>query len=187
MPFYSIRLKSHSSPGAYCIKLLTDVNNKLVRFASFMRCSFYELIKTVCEQGIRLTSLYYKTFSQCSLLLRPVFEIFTILVVFKYFKLVRLATGICYEILRRQLMLLYSKLVCSSIPCISTLRSRICVEKVWFLRQYFSCVQPFYERAVSNLDSSLHISLWVQVAHSSFIEGLHTTKNMASVLRWVSL
>ncbi len=44
----------------------------------------------------------------------------------------------------------------------------------------FSCVRPFYERAVSNLDRSMHISLWAYVAHSSFIEGLHTTKNIAS-------
>jgi hypothetical protein len=30
---------------------------------------------------------------------------------------------------------------------------------------------------VSNLDRSMHRSLWVLVAHSSFIEGSHTTKN----------
>ncbi len=44
----------------------------------------------------------------------------------------------------------------------------------------FSCVRPFYERPVSDLDRSLHRSLWVQVTHSSFIEGSHMTKNMAS-------
>ncbi len=37
-------------------------------------------------------------------------------------------------------------------------------------------MQPFYERAVSNLDRSVHRSLWVSVAHSSFIEGSHMTK-----------
>ncbi len=36
----------------------------------------------------------------------------------------------------------------------------------------FSCVRPFYERAVSDLDRSTNRSLWVQVAHSSFIEVL---------------
>jgi hypothetical protein len=44
----------------------------------------------------------------------------------------------------------------------------------------FSCVQPFYGRVVSNLDRSVHRSLWVLVAHSSFIEGSLTTKNTAS-------
>jgi hypothetical protein len=34
---------------------------------------------------------------------------------------------------------------------------------------------------VSDLDRFMNISLWVQVAHSSFIEGSHTTKNTASV------
>ncbi len=33
---------------------------------------------------------------------------------------------------------------------------------------------------MSDLDRSMHISLWVQVAHSSFIEGSHMTKNTAS-------
>ncbi len=37
-----------------------------------------------------------------------------------------------------------------------------------------------YEQAVSNLDRSMHISLWVLVAHTSFIEGSITTKNTAS-------
>jgi hypothetical protein len=46
----------------------------------------------------------------------------------------------------------------------------------------FSCVQPFYERAVSDLDRPMHRFLWVQVAHSMFIQGSHTTKNTASVL-----
>jgi hypothetical protein len=41
-------------------------------------------------------------------------------------------------------------------------------------------VQPFYERAVSNLDRSMPISLWVQVTHSSFIERSYMTKNTAS-------
>ncbi len=44
----------------------------------------------------------------------------------------------------------------------------------------FSRVRPFYERVMSNLDMSTHISLWVLVAHSSFIEGAHMTKNTAS-------
>jgi hypothetical protein len=44
----------------------------------------------------------------------------------------------------------------------------------------FSCVRPFYEQAVSNHDRSMHRSLWAYVAHSSFIEGSHTTKNTAS-------
>jgi hypothetical protein len=35
----------------------------------------------------------------------------------------------------------------------------------------FSCVRPFYERAVSDLGPSRSM-----VAHSSFIEGLHTKK-----------
>jgi len=43
----------------------------------------------------------------------------------------------------------------------------------------FSCVGPFNERAVNNLDRSIHRSLWVSVAQSSFIEGSNTTKNMA--------
>jgi hypothetical protein len=45
----------------------------------------------------------------------------------------------------------------------------------------FSRVRPSYERAVSNLDRSMHISLWVYAAHSLFIEGSHMTKNTASV------
>jgi hypothetical protein len=40
----------------------------------------------------------------------------------------------------------------------------------------FSCVQPFYERAVSDLKRSLQRSLWVWVTHSSFLEGSHMTK-----------
>ncbi len=40
----------------------------------------------------------------------------------------------------------------------------------------FSHVRPFYERALSNVDRSIQISLWVSVAHSSFIEGSHMTK-----------
>jgi hypothetical protein len=35
---------------------------------------------------------------------------------------------------------------------------------------------------VSDLDRAMHRSLWVLVAHISFIEGSHTTKNTASVL-----
>ena len=56
---------------------------------------------------------------------------------------------------------------------------------LWWVKsrgQIFSHVRPFYERAVSNLDRSMHRSLWVYVAHSLFIEGLHMTKNMASEL-----
>ncbi len=44
----------------------------------------------------------------------------------------------------------------------------------------FSRVRPSYEQAVSDLDRPMHILLWVQVAHSSFIEGSHMTKNTAS-------
>ncbi len=44
----------------------------------------------------------------------------------------------------------------------------------------FSCVRPFYERAVSDLDRPILISLWVLVTYSSFIEGPHMTKNTAS-------
>jgi hypothetical protein len=44
----------------------------------------------------------------------------------------------------------------------------------------FSRVQPFYERAVSNLDRSMYISIWVQVTQSLFIERSHMTKNRAS-------
>ncbi len=44
----------------------------------------------------------------------------------------------------------------------------------------FSHVRPFYERALSNLDRSMHRSLRVLVVHSSFIEWSHTTKNTAS-------
>ncbi len=49
----------------------------------------------------------------------------------------------------------------------------------------FSRVQPFYERAVSNLGRSIYRSLWVYVAHSSFIEGLLKTKNTASGLNLI--
>ncbi len=48
----------------------------------------------------------------------------------------------------------------------------------------FSRVRPFYEQAVSDLDRSMHRSLWVQVAHSSFMEGLLMTKNTALVHFW---
>jgi len=48
-----------------------------------------------------------------------------------------------------------------------------------YLRLVFSRLQPFYEQAVSDLDSPMQISLWVWVTHSSFIEGSRTTKNMA--------
>jgi hypothetical protein len=41
-------------------------------------------------------------------------------------------------------------------------------------------VGPFYEQVVSGLDRSMHRSLWVQVAHSLFIEGSHMTKTTAS-------
>jgi hypothetical protein len=51
-----------------------------------------------------------------------------------------------------------------------------------FWGRIFSHVWPFYEWAVSDLDRSMHRSLWVYVAHSSLIEGSHMTKNTASVL-----
>ncbi len=43
----------------------------------------------------------------------------------------------------------------------------------------FSYVRPSYVWAVSYQDSSMHRSQWVLVAHGSFIEGSHTTKNTA--------
>ncbi len=46
----------------------------------------------------------------------------------------------------------------------------------------FSCVWPSYEQAISDLDRSINISLWIWVAHSSFTEGSHMTKNTASGL-----
>ena len=65
-----------------------------------------------------------------------------------------------------------------SLPLWSTLQ--VCHSCVGSWGHIFSRVWPFYERAVSDLDWSMHISLWVYVAHSSFIVGLHTTKNTAS-------
>ncbi len=44
----------------------------------------------------------------------------------------------------------------------------------------FSRVRSFYEQAVSNLDPYRSIHRPVQVTHSWFIEGSHTTKNTAS-------
>jgi hypothetical protein len=44
----------------------------------------------------------------------------------------------------------------------------------------FSRVQPFHECAVSNLDPQRSMHRPVEVAHSSFIEGSHMTKNTAS-------
>jgi hypothetical protein len=43
---------------------------------------------------------------------------------------------------------------------------------------------PSYERAVSDQDRSMHISLWVYVTHSLFIEWSHMTKNTAFGLEW---
>jgi hypothetical protein len=40
----------------------------------------------------------------------------------------------------------------------------------------FSCVRPFNERAENDLGRSMHRSLWILVAHNSFIEGSHMTK-----------
>ncbi len=66
---------------------------------------------------------------------------------------------------------------------------RCCIKKVMvlihplkfnFRGRIFSCVQPSYEWAVSDLDMSMNIFLWVLVAHSSFTEGSHMTKNTAS-------
>jgi hypothetical protein len=53
-------------------------------------------------------------------------------------------------------------------------------KRIW--GRIFNSVRPFYERAVSNLDRSMHRSLWAYVSHSLFIEGSHTTKNTASEL-----
>jgi hypothetical protein len=44
----------------------------------------------------------------------------------------------------------------------------------------FCSVRSFYDQAMSNLDRSMHRSLWIWVTHSSFIEGSHMTKNTAS-------
>ncbi len=44
----------------------------------------------------------------------------------------------------------------------------------------FSHLRPFYEPAVSDLDPQRFMHRPVQVAHNSFIDGLHTTKNMSS-------
>ncbi len=44
----------------------------------------------------------------------------------------------------------------------------------------FSCERPFYERAVSDLDPQRYMHRPVKVAHSSFIDWSHTTKNTAS-------
>jgi hypothetical protein len=44
----------------------------------------------------------------------------------------------------------------------------------------FSRERPFYERAVSDLDPERYMHRPVKVTHRSFIEGSHTTKNMAS-------
>ncbi len=60
----------------------------------------------------------------------------------------------------------------------------------WAMWQYlpwgqnFSRVRPFYEWAMSKLDRYMHRYLWVEVAHSSFIEGSHTTKNTAFGHLW---
>jgi len=48
-------------------------------------------------------------------------------------------------------------------------------------------VQPFYEGAVSDLDRSMHRSLWVYFAHGSLIEGSDMTKNMVSGLITVNV
>ncbi len=45
---------------------------------------------------------------------------------------------------------------------------------------FFSRVRPFNEWAVSDLDRSMHRSLWAQVTQSSFIEQSCTTNNTAS-------
>ncbi len=44
----------------------------------------------------------------------------------------------------------------------------------------FSHVRPFYERAVSDLGPQRSMHTPIQVAHSSFIQGSHMTKNTAS-------
>jgi len=56
----------------------------------------------------------------------------------------------------------------------------------------FSHVRPFYEQAVSDQPDiygdqhrSMHRSLWVLAAHSSFIE--HTTKNMFHPISFICL
>ncbi len=49
-----------------------------------------------------------------------------------------------------------------------------------FINRILSHVRPFYEQAVSGLDRLMHRSLWVLVAHNSFMEGSHTTKNTVS-------
>ncbi len=44
-----------------------------------------------------------------------------------------------------------------------------------FKGRIFSHERPFYERAVSNLDTQISMHRPVQVTHNSFIEGLHAT------------
>ncbi len=46
------------------------------------------------------------------------------------------------------------------------------------ISRIFSCARPFYEQAVSDLNKSMHRSLWIQVTYSSFIEGLHTASSL---------
>ncbi len=62
--------------------------------------------------------------------------------------------------------------------------------KFWFLSFWiqiwgciFSHVWPFYERAVSNLGPLRYMHRPVQVTHSLYKEGLHTTENTASEFR----
>ncbi len=72
----------------------------------------------------------------------------------------------------------------------SLFRNNICLHSLNFVNIWslgfgvrgciFGHAQPFCEQAVSDLDRSMHRSLWVQVAHSSFIEGSLMTKNTAS-------
>ncbi len=60
------------------------------------------------------------------------------------------------------------------------------IRRNFFRSHIFSCVRSSYEQPVSDLDRSMHRSLWVWVTHSSFIEGSHTTKNMTSGNKWNS-
>ncbi len=70
-------------------------------------------------------------------------------------------------------MLLFNKLVpgsCFGISAISVSKlyllrgfqkSNHILYKYIFRGRIFSCMQPYHERAVSNLDRPMHISLWV--------------------------
>jgi hypothetical protein len=69
----------------------------------------------------------------------------------------------------------YSNLMWLKLSATSTTLNKIARDCI------FSHEQPFYERAVSDLDPWRYMHRPVKVAHSSVIEWSHTTKNTASV------